>query len=145
MQNVRAPGRNITVGEAVRRLNPHLFQTLDPEAKTLLDTAPMRLRIRQAKRFGPNKLEREAMEWLRHKYFDSCLRFHALALNLANGVRYTPDIVGCDPLSFWEVKGPKMWDDAVVKLKVAARQWPSAYIYLLYKEGPNWVEQRVLA
>jgi hypothetical protein len=111
-------------------------------------------RIRQHVKPKLNQTERDALEWLKRDYqmaYD--LRPHAIRLELANGCLYTPDIIGSptahnpDPyIRAWEVKGKHAWDDSIVKLKVAAREWPSIRFTLLWRErkhGP-WLEQEVL-
>lgn len=114
-------------------------------------TAPKK-RIRQRSSDGMNKLEREALEYLR--YMDRLartgfrFRTHALTLLLANGCRYTVDITAFGgkrgEIHAWEVKGKHSWDDAIVKLKVAAHEWPSISFYLMWKENGQWQTQQVL-
>lgn len=111
-------------------------------------TAPKK-RIRQNTK-GPNKLEREAMEMLKAQKPWLIFRFHTLTVILANGVRYTPDIVAFNKnphistMSCVEVKGKQMWDDAVVKVKVAAHEWPHIKWGLMWKENGQWQTQEVL-
>lgn len=121
---------------------PYSQQKLNP---------PKKKRIRQNTK-GPNKLEREALEYLR--YMDRLartgfrFRTHALTLLLANGCRYTVDITAFGgkrgEIHAWEVKGKHSWDDAIVKLKVAAHEWPSISFYLMWKENGQWQTQHVL-
>lgn len=71
----------------------------------------------------------------------------AITLRLANGCRYTPDfatMLADGSLSFWEVKG-FMRDDAAVKLKVAAAQFPAWAFWLVWRKGGQWHQQRILA
>jgi len=108
-------------------------------------------RVRQSRK-GPNKLEREWFELLRERpffYYTPTLRLHAKTYLLANGVRYTPDVtVSFWPIygkeTAWEVKGPWATDDALVKLKVAAREWPEVVWILVWKEDGCWKEQVIL-
>jgi hypothetical protein len=112
-------------------------------------------RIQQHSNPKLNQLEREALEWLKGDYQeDYYLRPHAMRLELANGCLYTPDIIGqptphnqyeCT-IRAWEVKGKHAWDDSIVKLKVAAREWPSIRFTLIWREGKHgpWLEQEVL-
>lgn len=107
-------------------------------------------RIRQATKPMLNKLEQEAMDWLNGDvYINWTLQPHAMTLYLANGCKYTVDIAGCDPdkrprIVCWEVKGPKVWDDSIVKLKVAAHEFPNLEFHLIWKENGKWLEQVVL-
>jgi hypothetical protein len=75
-----------------------------------------------------------------------------MTLKLANGVRYTPDfIVALSPvvqeiaqvLAF-ETKG-FLRDDAGVKIKVAAQQWPWIAFHLVTKRKGGWDVERVCA
>ena len=106
---------------------------------------PKKKRIRQSSK-GPNKLEREAFNIVNQWNIDMTIRHHCLTFALANGVKYTPDIVGIRPgrMNCWEIKGPKMWDDAVVKLKVAASMWPDIKWLLMWKDDGQWHEQEIL-
>lgn len=64
----------------------------------------------------------------------------ALTLVLANGCRYTPDAWVIEmrgtqehlltSLNAYEVKGPKAWDDSIVKLKFAPRAFPWIKFFL---------------
>lgn len=50
-----------------------------------------------------------------------------IKFRLATGTWYTPDVIELLPDRSWwihEVKGDKVWDDAAVKFKVAAEQYP---------------------
>lgn len=107
-------------------------------------------RIRQAKEPKLNKLEAEALEWLRATLSGYSVQPHALRLRLANGVVYTPDVIAnpiCLPtarLRAYEIKGPHAWDDSIVKLKVAAGTWPTIQFTLVWKQDGQWQEQIVL-
>ena len=151
-KTIRARGWEVSVGDAVRRLNQNVFGKLDAETKEILNSAPLNRRIKQ-KTKGPNLLEQSAMEYLSERNGLSRLgltvRHHALTLLLANGVRYTPDITGFSPkhdkLHAWEIKGKHAWDDAIVKLKVAAHEWPNIQFYLMWKDDGVWQTQHILA
>ncbi len=81
-------------------------------------------------------------------------RAHSLTFKLANGVTYCPDVfvsewpvIGeCAKPTAWEVKGKKAWDDAIVKLKVAAHEWPEIRWVLVWKDSRDggWREQTIL-
>lgn len=66
-------------------------------------------------------------------------KFEAYTLKLANNCRYTPDFMVLMPdgtMQFHEVKG--YWlDDAKVKIKVAARQFPHIFL-AVYQVKKNW-------
>jgi hypothetical protein len=71
---------------------------------------------------------RRFREWHRLNLAHHQLFTQFITLKIANGCRYTPDFVSVDIFSSemhaWEVKGPHAWDDAIVKLKVAASLYP---------------------
>lgn len=87
---------------------------------------------------GMNRLETAYAEELEAKRFGGIIRewhFQALTLKLANDTRYTPDffVVAQDgAVECHETKG-HMRDDAAVKLKVAARQFPFRF-YLIRRD-----------
>lgn len=118
----------------------------NPENTVRVEPAKARARIRQDK--GPNQLELEAERVLLAGAFGdvSHLRAQALRFKLANGVTYTPDLTGWvgTHLHAWEVKGPqKIWDDAVVKIKVAAAVWKDVSWWMIWKEDGRWLRQRI--
>lgn len=87
--------------------------------------------------FGMNKTEAAYADLLESKRRAGLLReyhFQALTLKLADDTRYTPDffVVATDgTVECHEVKG--FWrDDAKVKIKVAARQFPFRFIAVRY-------------
>jgi len=117
-----------------------------PAART-----PRRLR----QQTGPlmNKLEAEFFGRIRFLYPNfPPVRPHAKTFRLCNGVRYTPDFTAsCWPRAgdsstetAWEVKGPKSWDDAIVKIKMAAHEFPEICWRFAWKEGGIWQEQIIL-
>ena len=86
------------------------------------------------RRKGMNKLEaRYALYLEAQKSVQqiAAYQYENVTLKLANDVRYTPDFLvvardeeGYARIEFHEVKGGFMRDDARVKLRVAARQFP---------------------
>jgi len=135
----------------------------EPEKPTGLSDRPAcpSRRIQQHSKSKLTQLEQQALEWLKRGYqTDYYLRPHAIRFELANGCLYTPDIIGQptpylpEPTQYtterkmraWEVKGKQAWDDSIVKLKVAAREWPSIRFTLIWREGKHgpWLEQEVL-
>lgn len=147
--NFRAPGGTVSIGEAVRKLNPHLFRKLDPEAQQLLNEQPLsppaKKRIRQSTKPRSNKLETEFGEVLRGWFPDARIHEQAITLCLANGVKYTVDWVACHNITTYcyEVKGRHAWDDAIVKLKVAAHTFPNWHWHLVWKDVGKWQIQTV--
>lgn len=143
------------VSESVKRRNPHLYDTA-PHLSTHQFTSAVRQkkRIRQFTKPLMNKLEREWYLWILDRYADAApIRIQAKTYKLANGVKYTPDFtcskwigmagrMECE--TAWEVKGPHAWDDAIVKLKVAASVFPEVQWILVTKENGRWKQQVIL-
>jgi len=72
-------------------------------------------------------------------------RFEAVKFKLADATFYTPDFMVIRPtreIEFIEVKGGKIWDDAVVKFKVAAQSFPMFTWAMLQWKGGVWTELR---
>lgn len=111
-------------------------------------------RIRQDTKPLMNKLEREWFGIINAQFPNYPRpRAQAITLKLANGVRYTPDFfaflwpVDAQPSSptAWELKGKHVWDDAIVKLKVAATTFPEIRFLLVWKDHGDWHQQPVLS
>lgn len=91
-----------------------------------------------------NKLEKAWLWELRRLHPPAAIGIQNIQLKLADDTRYTPDFNVVDQngqLIFYETKGPRFWDDAKVKLKVAARQYPY-YRFILVTRDPRgaWTE-----
>lgn len=114
------------------------------------------MRVRQSDKPLMNKIESEYFSILnvQHLTFQRP-RPQAKRYQLANGVTYTPDItasswpddegVEAAVETAWEVKGVHSWDDAMVKIKVAAHEWPEIRWFLVWKDpAGRWQKQRIL-
>lgn len=110
-------------------------------------------RVRQSHQPKLNKLETEWFNLIKDRY-PNCppVRPQAKTYVLANGVRYTPDL-SCSMWPWegesaketcWEVKGPHAWEDALVKIKVAAHEWPEIRWVLVWKNNGRWFQQVVI-
>lgn len=100
---------------------------------------------RIAKPRGMNKIEAAWGEHLKWNCDISWHAYEAITLKLADDTRYTPDWVVMRPngdLIMYEVKGPHKREDAMVKLRVAARLFPMRFI-LVTRENDRWVEKEV--
>lgn len=90
-----------------------------------------------------NKLERDYLRLLRARNLP-WIGIQCITLKLGDDTRYTSDFVTIGPngeIEFRETKGGKFWDDAKVKLKVAARMYPIFVFYLVRKsKDGNWSE-----
>ncbi len=122
-------GLPTTVSESTRRLNPQLFgrAPVTTDVQALLQ----KKRIRQDSA-GLNKTEQRLLAHLQQHFNPELIMPHGITLKLANGCKYTPDFFVKDPrgLRAYEAKGAHAWDDAIVKLKVAASQnrWLTFYL-----------------
>ena len=124
------------------------------------EPAPGR-KIRQRKGPRPHSKLQEA--FLRHLRAEDLVAKRpreildeSLTLELANGCTYRPDVVVVErhdlygtelvQLTAYEVKGKHAWDDAIVKLKVAARIYPWIRWYLATRpELGRWHVEAVYA
>lgn len=119
-----------------QRLNAHLLGPVsEPSTANRLPQhagTPARNRIRQNSA-GLNKTEQRFKEWVEANFPDRLLFTQAVTLRIANGCRYTPDFVSFHDncLAAYEIKGPHAWDDAIVKLKVAAAQFTFIHFTLV--------------
>lgn len=97
-----------------------------------------------------NKTESAFDEHLRATFANSQIEREGVTLLLANGVRYTADFADFNldgGLTLWEVKGAHAWDDAIVKLKVAASRFPRITFYMASprKDAPGlWRIERIV-
>jgi hypothetical protein len=105
--------------------------------------------IRQPKK-KPNlterRFKREYLEpWLREGKIDEIGHHESIILNLANGCDYQTDwpVWKGHKLTIYEVKGAFQWDDAIVKLKVAARQFRRISFFICKFDEGRWRIQRV--
>lgn len=103
--------------------------------------------LRQSAAPKLNKTEAAWGDYLRASMPGRPVLAQSITLRLANGCRYTPDFAAinwCGAPAFYEVKG-FMRDDAAVKIKVAAAQFPAWAFWLVWKSKGAWQQQRILA
>ena len=107
-------------------------------------TKPAGITLRQ--RTGPklNKTETDFLAWLLERYPEKEIRAQAVTLVIANGTRYTVDFTNLRQGLAWETKGAHAWDDSLVKLKVAASQYPELKFHLVQRNGADWrIQERL--
>jgi len=126
--------------------NAHLFPGMNPHyigTKVVPDSPK---RIRQSGRPVLNKLESEFLAYQQARYPGVIFRCQAITFKLANGLRFTPDIVNLEDGIAWEVKGPHAFDGALDKLKMAAAVYKEFSWLLAWKYKPTgvWTVQQVL-
>jgi hypothetical protein len=140
------------VSDAVRRLNPTLYPPAFVASNfgASVATAGTGTRLRQVRGPKLNKTETDLLEHLRREFPGAEVEPHAVNLTIANGCRYLPDFLvqfqdGRRPLLV-EAKGAHAWDDAIVKIKVAAARHRWADFWLAYRDGRTgpWKLERVL-
>jgi hypothetical protein len=108
-------------------------------------------RLRQKSGDGMNKTERRFFAWLKETRPNCTHLPQSITLKLCNGVRFTPDFISVRAdeaigftLTAWETKG-FMRDDAAVKLKVAAKEYPFITFILVTARGHDaWDMQEIL-
>lgn len=90
-----------------------------------------------------NKTERAWLEVLRNRNYDE-LGVQCITLKLGDDCRYTPDFhtIAGGIFIFWEVKG-FMRDDALVKIKAAARRFRWARFIKVERIKGEWVETKI--
>jgi hypothetical protein len=113
-------------------------------------------RIRQDSKPLLNKLETEFLARVKDLYPNyPPVRAQAKTFRLCNGVRFTPDLScslwpvdnGPSRETCWEIKGPKAWDDSIVKIKMAAHEFPEICWRFVWKDKATkeWCEQIILS
>ncbi len=109
------------------------------------------VKIVQQKTKQPNKTElRFKMVylelWKLTGEIDAYGEHESIRLDIGNGVRFSPDWPTWKDgrLSFYEVKGARIWEDAIVKLKTAARSYPYITFWLYQWKDNQWFEQKIL-
>lgn len=128
------------------------YYKLDPAVKPPESKSIPAKRIRQSSKPLLNKLETEWLHELERRFGPGKVRVQARKFKLANGCWYCPDFTittkqyAGDYMwdTAYEVKGKHAWDDALVKLKVAAHEWPEVRFVLVWKKDGAWMEQVVL-
>ena len=114
--------------------------------------------VRQATRDKRNKLERsfeaEVLYWHKLRGEIADYKSQAIRLQLANGVTYLPDyyVLGNDRSgTFIEIKGEKRngrtiaRDDAAVKIKIAAKEYPEFRFHLAWKSRSGEWRYQIVA
>lgn len=123
------------------RHKPKLKQDVAPEPVEFKAVLTMRLSSDEEKL---NKTEREYLRILQG-HANQWIGVQSVTLKLGHDCRYTPDFVTVGhygELTFHEVKG-FMRDDALVKLKTAARMFRWARFMLVRKTKTGWEETEV--
>lgn len=137
-----------TVSASTRRLNPGLFGAVAGPSGPRATPEVEKPRLRQNRGPKLNKTEAAFEAYLAAAFPRRKVHSQAVTLLIANGCRYTPDFLveqlSAEKPMAYEVKGPHAWDDALVKLKVAAAVHPWIEFYLVSRAKPSgWRCERV--
>jgi hypothetical protein len=119
--------------------------------ETMKITTPKKAkRLRQDDR-RPNATEsRYAFDILRVTEGVESYEYEAVTFKLGNGLKYTPDYMvvktkgSAEWIEFHEVKGEKVWEDSIVKLKATAAKYPYFKFVMAQWVDKQWVIQEVL-
>lgn len=84
--------------------------------------------------------------WLRTGVIDRYGAHESITLRLGNGARFSPDFPTWKDgkLTFFEVKGAKVWDDAKDRLKFAPVAYPEFRFFVYQWKKGEWITQEVL-
>lgn len=117
----------------------HMGGPGEPAAQGLAPAIVVPPAVSQAPNDGMNKTERSFWQRAREAFGEHAYR-EPITLRLAGRTRYTPDFLirESGDLVFYETKG-FMRDDASVKLKVAAEQYPFFLFVLVTRERRVWL------
>ena len=117
--------------------------------RTETPSALVRLNIEQrptTREAKLNKLETARLAFLRARRVRQ-LRIQAITLLLGEDLRFTADFTYLDDESrmvFEDTKGPHMWEDALIKLKAAARSFTEFRFIIARRDGASgWMEQEI--
>lgn len=129
--------------ESFKRVNPAIYGEI-PEVSpviTSLGTAFSTAASTDVSKL--NKTERAYHEYLKLKRYD-WLGVQCVTLKLADDCRLTPDFAYITNGMFYlvDVKGFQR-EDALIKMKVAARMFPWAQFLIVKKTKTGWDEKRV--
>lgn len=140
------------VSDSTRKRNPHIYGLAEKVAKEVgvpVFVAGKRVRVRKSVEERLNKTEKRWLDVLRMRRFP-LIAIQDITLRLGDDCRFTPDFFTvpttiADRLTFWEVKGGFVREDAMVKLRVAARvhQW-ARFVMAQWKDG-RWTETEINA
>lgn len=91
-----------------------------------------------------NKTERAYLQYMGYLGY-AWIGVQNITLKLADDTRFTPDFSAVDvdgTLRFIDVKGFQR-EDALIKIKVAARLFPFAQFVIVKKDGDGWDHEYV--
>lgn len=142
--------------ESFIRRNPHLYgsKTASPRVSKIFDTSTRRLTDSTERK--PSEMNSTEKRFLDHLTIEKMegiwteVHFQPITFHLARDCKYTPDFMTKDNegrFTFWDTKGTKKngkafyRDDAIVKMKVAARTFPFFRFVMAWNAGGVWVQR----
>lgn len=143
----RVEEHNARVAARRRHADHALSEPVVPAQPAAEIVQPKKKRIRQSEKPLLNKLETEFLDWFKNRNKDHAIYTQAFKFRIANGAWYTVDFLSIDPSGqvwAWEVKGRHAWEDALLKLRVAATTYREIKWHLCWKDN-NWQIQKVLS
>lgn len=116
-----------------------------PEAQYEAIKEAARLKLRPSTEESElNETEKRYLAWLR-TLDDHWIGIQCITLKLAFRLRYTPDFWALDShgLRAIDTKGPHVWEDSIVKIKIASRLFPMFRFLLAKEENHQWKHQEI--
>jgi hypothetical protein len=118
-----------------------------PQLVGASDALPARVEFKIRKNTDEEKLNKTEKAYLAYLrgLNPQWLGIQNLTLKLGDDTRYTPDFVAIDSTGVFHAREVKGFfrDDAKVKIKVAARQFPWIRFTLAFKNGSGWKHEEV--
>ena len=99
---------------------------------------------RTASRKGKNKTEAEFEVWFKYQHPSVSLFYEAVKLRIDTTCWFLPDYWCPELMTFFEVKGGYLWDDAIIKFKACRALYPWAKWKMFQKWHGEWREIRKL-
>lgn len=148
-----APFDLTKTSESFRRLNADVLGPPAPATAT-----PPTIKIRQRHAPKLNATEVRLLDWLRGPHaIGERIYAQAVTIELGNGCTYRPDFFvpmlrekeggGYESLgTFYEAKGRHTWEDALIKLRWATKEYPCFTFFLCWEQDGHghWKTQKVL-
>ena len=95
---------------------------------------------RAVSRKGKNKTEAEFEAWFKFEHPSITLFYEAIKLRIDATCWYLPDFWCPELMTFFEIKGGHVWDDAIVKYKAARALHKWAKFAAWQKKNGAWRE-----
>ena len=109
-------------------------------------TVPARPRKKRpiVPRGGKTKTEADFEAWFKYRHPSLTLLYEPLRLRIDATCTYTPDFWCPELVTFYEIKGPHIWEDSVIKFKAARALHGWAKFQMWEKHLGSWRQTRKL-